>query len=110
MTDWNKVYGYQKNAYVQSFPVTSFELTGLNYYINTIKTINVGDILDMDYEPTNQYDNTAICVKNNTNICGYVAKDIKEKIKQYVPSKVKVIEKRLIKSNTYKIRVDIEFT
>ena len=106
MTDWKRVYGFQKYTYVQSFPVTSFLLSGVSFYKDIIKTINIGDILDMNFEP-NQYDALAICVKKNTNIVGYVPKDMKDKVKQNVPSKVKVIDKRLVENDIYSLRVDI---
>ena len=106
MTDWNSVFSFEKHSYIQSFPVTSFLLSGVSFYKDTIKDINIDDILDMTFEP-NIYDESAIIIKKSTNICGYVPKDIKDKVKLYVPSKVKVIDKRLIKNNIYSLRVDI---
>jgi hypothetical protein len=106
MTDWRRVFGFEKHTYVQSFPITSFLLSGVSFYKDTIKDISIGDILDMTIEP-NKYDNSAIIIKKITNVCGYVPKDIKEKVKSYVPSQVKVIDKRLIENNIYSLRVDI---
>lgn len=105
MSDLRRVYGFEKYTYVQSFPVTSFLLSGVSFHKDTIKSINLGDILDMSFEP-NIYDNSAIIIKRLTDVCGYVPKEIKDKVKQYVPSQVKVIDKRL-KNSIYSLRVDI---
>lgn len=106
MADWRRVFGFEKNTYVQSFPVTSFLLSGVSFYKDTIKDIKIGDILDMSFEP-NKYDSSAIIIKRLTDICGYVPKDIKDKVKSYVPSKVKVIDKHLVENNIYSLRVNI---
>lgn len=106
MADWRRVIGFENNTYVQSFPVTSFLLSGVSFYKDTVKEINIGDILDMSFEP-NKYDSSAIIIKRGTDICGYVPKDSKDKVKQHVPSQVKAIDKRLIENNIYSLRVDI---
>ena len=106
MTDWNKVHNIHYHSYVQSFPVTSFLLAGVSHYTDTLKNINIGDTLDMSLEPNNQYDNSAIVIKNITDTCGYVPIHAKEKVQKHVPSKVKVIDKR-IKNDIYSLRVDI---
>ena len=106
MTDWRRVFGFEKYACIQSFPVTSFLLSGVSFYKDTIKDINIGDILDMTFEP-NKYDASAIIIKKITDICGYVPKDMKDKVKLYVPSQVIVIDKRLVENNIYSLRVDI---
>lgn len=64
-------------------------------------------MLDMSFEPNNKYDSSAIIIKKLTDICGYVPKDIKDKVKLHVPSQVKVIDKRLVENNIYSLRVDI---
>jgi hypothetical protein len=106
MTDWTRVFGYEKYTYVQSFPITSFLLAGVSFYRDTIQDIKIGDILDMAFE-SNQHDSSAISIKRGTDLCGYVPKDIKEKMNPYVPSQVKVIDKRLIKEDLYSLRVDV---
>ena len=106
MTDWRRVFGFEKYTYIQSFPVTSFLLSGVSFYKDTIKDINIGDILDMSFE-SNKYDASAIIIKKVNDICGYVPKDIKDKVKLYVPCQVTVIDKRLVKNNIYSVRVDI---
>jgi hypothetical protein len=106
MTDWKKVISFEKHTYVKSFPVTSFLLSGVSFYKDTIKNINKGDILDMSFEP-NKYDSSAIIIKQKTDICGYVPKDSKEKILSFVPSQVKVIDKHLVQDDIYSLRVDI---
>jgi hypothetical protein len=106
MADWRNIIGFEQNTYVQSFPVTSFLLSGVSFYKDTIKNLRIGDILEMNFE-NNKYDATAIVIKKDDNTCGYVPKDIKEKITSFVPSKVKVIDKRLIENNIYSLRVDV---
>lgn len=106
MTDWRRVYGIEKYTYVQSFPITSFLLSGVSFYKDTIQEIRIGDILAMSFEP-NAYDSSAIIIKNNTHVCGYVPKDLKDKMSVYVPCNVKVIDKHLVKDDIYSLRVDI---
>lgn len=105
MTDWVRVRGFHYNTYVQDFPVTSFLLAGVSNYKDTIETIKIDDILEMEFEPTNPYDNNAIVIKRGSDICGYVPKDTMEKIVSFVPCRVKVIDKRLVKKY-YSLRVD----
>ena len=107
MTDWIRVHAYQQHAYTQVFPITSFLLAGTTSYKDTIITLKIDDTLTMEFEPTNKYDSGAIVIKSGLNICGYVPKDIKEKVISFVPSKVKIIDKRRIHSEIYSIRVDI---
>lgn len=106
MTDWIKVIGFEKHTYVQSFPVTSFLLSGVSFYKDTIKNIEIGDTLYMTSE-SNKYDSSAIVVKRKEDICGYVPRDLKEKIKLFVPSTVRVFDKRYIENGIYSLRVDI---
>jgi hypothetical protein len=107
MTDWVRVHAFEKYTYVESFPTTSFLVAGVSFYKDIIKDIIIGDILDMHFEP-NEYDPSAIILKKDNATCGYVPKDIKEKVIQYVPTKVKVIDKRLVKDNIYSLRVNID--
>lgn len=107
MTDWKRVFGFEKYTYIQQFPVTSFLLSGVSHYKDIIQVIGVGDILNMSFEPDNKYDSSAIVIKRLTDICGYVPKDLQEKVKQHVPSRVKVIDKRLVENDIYSLRVDI---
>lgn len=106
MTDWVRVHAYAQHTYVQTFPITSFLVSGVSHYTDTIKDISVNDILYMSFEPENKYDSTAIIIKRYNDICGYVPKDLKEKILPYVPSSLKVIDKHFFKGN-YSLRVDI---
>ena len=106
MTDWTRVHAYASHTYVESFPITSFLLKGVSFTKDIVKTVNINDILQMSLEP-NQYDNTAIVIKKGSDICGYVPKELKEKIMVHVPSSVKVIDKRLVENNIYSLRVDI---
>ena len=106
MTDWRRVIAFEKHTYVQSFPITSFLLAGVSYYKDTIKGIQKDEILTMKLEP-NQYDSAAIVIKQGENTCGYVPRDMQSKVRPYVPSNVKVIDKRLVENNIYSLRVDI---
>jgi len=107
MTDWVRVHAFEKHTYIESFPTTSFLVAGVSFYSDTIKDISIGDLLEMNFEPT-EHDPTAIILKKNNATCGYVPKDLKEKVSQYVPRKVKVIDKRFVKNNIYSLRVNIE--
>ena len=106
MTDWRKVIGFEKHTYVESFPVSSFLLSGVSFYKDTIKNIEIGDTLYMISE-SNKYDSSAIVIKKNQDTCGYVPRDLKEKIQQFVPSTVRVFDKRYIENGIYSLRVDI---
>lgn len=106
MTDWKRVHGYHFNAYVQEFSVTSFLLAGVSNYKNVIESIQKQDILTMEFEPTNIYDSSAIVIKRGLDICGYVPKELKEKIISFVPCNVRVIDKRLVSDKIYSVRVD----
>ncbi len=106
MTDWCRVHAFEKYTYVQKFPVSSFLLSGVSFYKETINNIKIGDILSMDFE-INKYDPSAIVIKTDNNTCGYVPKDLKEKIKSFVPSQVKVIDKHRIENGIFSLRVDV---
>jgi hypothetical protein len=107
MSDWRRVIGFEQHTYVQSFPITSFLLSGVSYYKDIIETIQINDVLKMEFEPENKYDDKAIKITKNDTICGYVPADMKEKILSYVPSNVKVIDKRSVKNDIYSLRVDV---
>jgi hypothetical protein len=70
--------------------------------------LKMGDLLSLSFEPDNKYDSNAIVIKYDNNICGYVPKDMQEKVRSYVPCKVRVIDKRVINKERFGIRVDIE--
>jgi hypothetical protein len=106
MTDWVRVFGFEKHTYVQKFPLTSFSLAGVSNYQDNIKNINIDDVLEMSFEPDNIYDSSAIVIRNLSEVCGYVPKDLQEKVKRHVPSKVKVIYKNRTKG-IYSLRVDV---
>jgi hypothetical protein len=107
MTDWTRVHAYQQHAYTQIFPITSFLIAGTTSYKDSITSLKIDDILIMEFEPTNQYDTDAIVIKDGKNICGYLPKYLQEKFKSFVPSQVKVIDKRRFDGDKYSIRVDI---
>lgn len=107
MSDWRRTIGFEKHTYVQSFPVSSFLLSGVSYCKDIVGTIQIDDILKMEFAPENMYDPSAIKITKNNTICGYVPKEIKEKITPYVPADVKVIDKTNVKSDIYSLRVDV---
>jgi len=107
MADWKRIIGFEQHTYVQNFPVLSFLLSGVSYYKDIIETIQIDDILKMEFEPENKYDDKAIKITKNNTICGYVPKDIQEKILSCVPSDVKVIDKRNVKDDIYSLRVEV---
>ncbi len=107
MADWRRIIGFEQHTYVQKFPILSFLLSGVSYHKDIIETVNVNDILRMDFEPENKYDDKAIKITKMNSICGYVPKDVREKILFYVPSDVKVIDKRKVKDDIYSLRVEI---
>lgn len=110
MTDWVRVHGFHYNTYVQDFPVTSFLLAGVSHYKEIIKFIDIDTTLEMDFEPENTYDKDAIAIKHNSEVCGYVPKDTREKIVPFVPCKVKVIDKCLVENGIYSLRVDVIYS
>lgn len=107
MVDWQRVHVFAKNTYVEKFPITSFLLAGVSNYKETIKCISIGDILFMELDNSNKYDSSAIVIKHNNSICGYVPKGLKEKINSYAPCKVKVIDKRYVENDIFSLRVDL---
>ena len=106
MADWTRIKGYAQHTYVQKFPVLSFLLSGVSHYKDIIETISIDDVLQMEFEPENMYDDKAIKITKNNTVCGYVPKDVKEKIIEYVPSDVKVIDKRNV-HDIYSLRVEV---
>jgi hypothetical protein len=104
MADWTRIHAYAQHTYVQSFPTTSILLAGVSNYTETLKDIKIDDVLSMDYEPTNKFDPTAIVITLDGAKCGYVPKEIKGKIIEFVPSPVKVIDKHYRKG-IYSLRV-----
>jgi len=107
MADWRRIIGFEQHTYIQTFPMLSFLLSGVSYYTNIIETIQVNDILKMEFEPENKYDDKAIKITKNNTICGYVPKDMQKKILSHVPSDVKVIDKRHVKDTIYSLRVEV---
>jgi len=105
MTDWTHVHSYAKHASVEHYPVTSFLLSAVSFHQEVIKDLEIDEVLQMEFE-VNEYDPKAIVIKKGSEICGYVPKDIKEKVLSFVPSKVKVLEKRLY-NNIFSLRVNI---
>jgi len=108
MSDWGRIYAYEKYASVVKYPTTSFLIAGVSFYKSITETLKVNDVLTMSFEPENIYDNSAIVIKFGDEICGHVPKDMKDKIAEFVPCNVKIIDKRLGKNDNFGLRVDIE--
>ena len=94
------------SKYVEKFPINSFLLSGPRYFQDIIRTINIYDVLTMIYEP-NEYDDSAIVIKKNGITCGHVPQDSKGKIARFVPSQVKVIDKRNVEPYIWNLRVEV---
>ena len=94
------------DKYVEKFPINSFLLTGPRYFQDVIRTINIHDTLSMTFQ-SNEYDNSAIVIKKNGIACGHVPQNSKEKIARFVPSQVKVIDKRLADPYVWNLRVEV---
>ena len=75
MVDWRRIIGFEQHTYVQTSPMLSFLLSGVSYYTDIIETIQVNDILKMEFELENKYDNKAITITKNNTIYGYARKD-----------------------------------
>ena len=108
MSDWGRIYAYEKHANVIKYPTTSFLIAGVSFYKDVTDNLKIGDLLDMNFDPENIYDKAAIVIKYNDNTCGHVPKDMKEKISGFVPCNLRVIDKRLGKNDNFGIRVDVE--
>lgn len=68
-------------------PVTSFLLTNVESIQNTIRSISIGEILDIHSDNhSNQ-----ICVYRGSELCGYIHKNTLQS--GIIPERVKVFEK-----------------
>lgn len=107
MSDWARIYAYEKHASVVKYPATSFLIAGVSFYKSITENLKVDDILTMSFDPENVYDDTAIVIKYMGETCGHVPLTMKDKITQFVPCQVKIIDKRFGKNDNFGIRVDV---
>ena len=83
----------------------SFKITGISHFEENAKIIGYDTILEMEYEPNNPYDTSAIKIKDKDKMIGYVpnsSPNIKKLCFENINEKLKVIN---IKDNPRGIRV-----
>jgi len=107
MSDWGRIYAYEKHASVVKYPTTSFLIAGVSFYNSITENLKVDDILMMSFDTENVHDSTAIVIKYNGETCGYVPLTMKDKITPFVPCLLKIIDKRFGKHDNFGLRVDI---
>lgn len=61
---------------IMSIP-TVIKLSGVSFYQDNINKLNKDDLLEMVLEPDNKYDNNAIKVLKDGELCGYIPKKYK---------------------------------
>jgi hypothetical protein len=104
------IYGHYTQQYYGNkiiFPEKSFLVSGISFYKDNCVDITYETELTMEFEPDNQYDKSAISVKNNNKKIGYVPKknsQIKKLCKENITQTLKIINIKMIKGN-YGIRV-----
>jgi len=101
-------YGHYNHQYYGNkidFHPVSFTIAGISFYEEDAKKINYDTLLEMECEPDNQYDSTAIKIKDKDKIIGYVpnkSPTIKKLCFENINEKLKVIN---IKDNPRGVRV-----
>ena len=106
----NSNYNYiQQNGINKiEFPEESFLIAGISFYKDNCLDITYESELTMELEPENKYDSSAIVIKNNGKIIGYVPNTPKSKIKELCKEKIneplKILNIKMIHGN-YGIRV-----
>ena len=102
------IYGHYTQQYYGNkiiFPEQSFLISGISFYKYNCADITYETELIMELEPDNEYDKSAISIKNNNKKIGYVPKSqIKELCRNYITEPLKIINIKLINGN-YGIRV-----
>lgn len=101
-------YGHYTEQYYGNkiiFPENSFLVAGISYHKDNCLDITYETDLLMEFEPDNEYDKSAISIKNNNKKIGYVPNSqIKELCKENITEPLKVINIKHINGN-YGIRV-----
>lgn len=96
---------YTSNEYETKkiiFHDESFTISGISYYQNIVKDINYDCELFMTFETNNQFDKEAIAIYYDNSKIGYVPKDYKHKMKEYIMNsnnKMKIINIKKIRNN-----------
>ena len=102
------IYGHYTQQYYGnkiSFPEQSFLISGISFYKNNCLDITYETELTMELEPDNEFDKSAISIKNNNKKIGYVPNSqIKELCKKNITEPLKIINIKHIHGN-YGIRV-----
>lgn len=102
------IYGHYTQQYYGnkiSFPEQSFLIAGISFYKNNCSDITYESELTMEFEPDNKYDKSAISIKNNNKMIGYVPnRQIKEICKENITEPLKIINIKRI-DGKYGIRV-----
>ena len=102
------IYGHFTQQYYGNkiiFPEKSFLISGISFYKDNCLDITYETDLTMELEPDNEYDKSAISIKNNKKKIGYVPNSqIKELCKENITESLKIINIKLINGN-YGIRV-----
>ena len=101
-------YNHQYYGNKINFHPNSFKIAGISFYEEDAKKITYETILKMEYDPDNQYDPSAIKIKDKNKIIGFVpntSPTIKIMCRENINQKLKVIN---IKDNPRGIRVLFE--
>ena len=104
-------YGHYNHQYYGNkinFHPHSFKIAGISNYKENAKIIGYDTILEMEHEPNNPYDSSAIKIKNKDKMIGYVpntSSSIKKMCSENINEKLKIIN---IKDNPRGIRVLLE--
>jgi hypothetical protein len=102
------IYGHYTQQYYGNkivFPEKSFLISGISFYKDNCLDVTYETELTMELEPDNEYDKSAISIKNNNKKIGYVPNyQIKELCKENITEPLKVLNIKLINGN-YGIRV-----
>ena len=104
-------YGHYNQQYYGNkidFHPSSFKIAGISFYEEDAKKVTYNTLLEMECDPDNQYDSTAIKIKDKDKMIGYVpntSSTIKKMCSENINEKLKVIN---IKDNPRGIRVLFE--
>lgn len=106
------IYGHYNHQYYGNkvdFPKESFCIAGVKFNMQNCSEVTCDTELTMEIETENEYDSSAIIIKNNGKVLGYVPSRYKNPIinemcLKHISEPLKVLKKKYI-SGTYSIRV-----
>ena len=101
-------YNHQFDGNKIDFHPNSFKIVGISHHKENANSIKHETILEMEFEPDNPHDPTAIKIKDKDKMIGYVPNTlpvIKKLCSENINEKLRVIN---IKSNPLGIRVLFE--